>query len=864
MTSPTATHSNLQECRTYLNAAERLIRTAARAVCSFFVQTSGDPPFIGFLRDSLVTKEALKPSTGGLAVAASLFEIAPELCYVHSSTDTSTDTLKQCRDMSRDFYVDLARKIPIREAFGPFNALTFSVAAYLSAAQLPVAQWTARTAFFNAMNLDYFLKKNWPLLENVDKAHPYVAYGVLRAALEFESQVRCQKLLDFLKDQELVEAANVDIQGPSPDGIKQKFGELTEILTKGERIETLWKNAVINFEEKAAQYLWGQTSYAPRQNGSKLDSLEYDPVGSCFALNILERCAVVLHKGSAVQYLLGARGTLIQRSIQNILEATSASGALPNGVPFSYNPRGMGAFVTSVSGLAALARFLCRLLQNARRNGYPSSDVLVRLFSENTSTFHNLFALAAVFDSSPRYCDITTNPDLGIIDGKKLYGWWTDRAPSDKQVGSWITIEVFLFAVYLREVIQEFAQLLVLRKYGGVWPSSEPAWPYDPDIDFRRGAPVKIDSGNYLRDPDEGEVGKLLDDPDSPDAPPVVFLHQSFRNFMISGKDEASPEWQQEVSSVLLFGPPGTAKTTTIKSLAQKLGWHFLELTPSNFIIDGMELIEQRAKDIFDDLNLLRETVILFDELDSIFIDRELLESGNIVNFLVPAMLPKLQALAHRAKRQRLLIAIATNFYDRLDPAVVRRGRIDKHLLVLPYNHSARVRFIKDYCKVEKLQPMFEQQIREQTALYVFEELKQLAALAKSGGWYSGSSKPPDKFPPAAIGPMLYMSRIPKDATQDLTHIRSTQRLAVEVCGVVQRLKEKPRALHNDGVQNLISHLASLQKYLTKTEKELGWQSLCQRLLTALKAAQTSERPRTRAKRQKSGRRSLKKKSLRR
>ncbi len=101
------------------------------------------------------------------------------------------------------------------------------------------------------------------------------------------------------------------------------------------------------------------------------------------------------------------------------------------------------------------------------------------------------------------------------------------------------------------------------------------------------------------------------------------------------GKEKAYPDWKQDVSSVLLFGPPGTAKTTTVKSLAQKLGWHFLELTPSNFIIDGLELIEQRAKDIFDDLSSLRETVILFDELDSIFIDRELLEHGSIVNFLV-------------------------------------------------------------------------------------------------------------------------------------------------------------------------------------------------------------------------------------
>ncbi len=56
------------------------------------------------------------------------------------------------------------------------------------------------------------------------------------------------------------------------------------------------------------------------------------------------------------------------------------------------------------------------------------------------------------------------------------------------------------------------------------------------------------------------------------------------------------------------------------------------------------------------------------------------------------------------------------------------------------------------------------------------------------------------------------MSRIPKDAARDLTHIRSTQRLAVEVCGVVQRLKQEPRsALQGDSVKALINHLSELR-----------------------------------------------------
>ena len=195
---------------------------------------------------------------------------------------------------------------------------------------------------------------------------------------------------------------------------------------------------------------------------------------------------------------------------------------------------------------------------------------------------------------------------------------------------------------------------------------------------------------------------------------------------------EDGDTWLQTISSVLLYGPPGTSKSTIVKSLAQALHWHFLELTPSNFIIGGMELIEQKAKDIFDDLSHLRETVILFDELDSIFIDRERLDHASIISFLVPAMLPKLQALARRARRQRLLIAVATNFYDRLDPAMVRRGRIDKHLLVLPYNESARLLFVRNSLPEAKIDGIRDQFL-EMTRLFVFEEMKEIVHVAPAG-----------------------------------------------------------------------------------------------------------------------------------
>lgn len=128
------------------------------------------------------------------------------------------------------------------------------------------------------------------------------------------------------------------------------------------------------------------------------------------------------------------------RSIQHTLEAMSPTGTLPYGVPFSYDPRGTGAFPISASGLAALARFLSRLLRSARRLGYPSSDFLTGLSNIGVVAFPKLFSPCSFFESSCRTCA----SEDGRLKPKSLCGWSTDRAPSHNRLESWVTIEVFL------------------------------------------------------------------------------------------------------------------------------------------------------------------------------------------------------------------------------------------------------------------------------------------------------------------------------------------------------------------------------------------------------------------------------------
>ena len=129
---------------------------------------------------------------------------------------------------------------------------------------------------------------------------------------------------------------------------------------------------------------------------------------------------------------------------------------------------------------------------------------------------------------------------------------------------------------------------------------------------------------------------------------------------------------------VLLFGPPGTTKTTIARSVANGLKWPLVTLSPGDFIEGGLENIEAQATEVFERLHKLSQAVVIFDECDELFRARspkpDVEAIRGIAAFMTASMLPKLQDLHDRG---RIVIFICTNFIRSIDPAMRRIGRID-------------------------------------------------------------------------------------------------------------------------------------------------------------------------------------------
>jgi SpoVK/Ycf46/Vps4 family AAA+-type ATPase len=128
--------------------------------------------------------------------------------------------------------------------------------------------------------------------------------------------------------------------------------------------------------------------------------------------------------------------------------------------------------------------------------------------------------------------------------------------------------------------------------------------------------------------------------------------------------------------SALIFGPPGSGKSTVAKALAKKLKWNYVELSPILFLTKGEQNIIPRANEIFKRLVRMKETVIFFDEVDQLVKSREKASKKGSESsiWIVTALLPKFQELW---AQKEIKFILATNNIEEVDTAMMRPGRID-------------------------------------------------------------------------------------------------------------------------------------------------------------------------------------------
>uniref|UniRef100_A0A7C4LNU5 ATP-dependent zinc metalloprotease FtsH n=1 Tax=Schlesneria paludicola TaxID=360056 RepID=A0A7C4LNU5_9PLAN len=132
---------------------------------------------------------------------------------------------------------------------------------------------------------------------------------------------------------------------------------------------------------------------------------------------------------------------------------------------------------------------------------------------------------------------------------------------------------------------------------------------------------------------------------------------------------------------VLLVGPPGTGKTLLAKAVAGEAGVPFFGLSGSDFVEMFVGVGAARVRDMFQQAAQRSPSIIFIDELDAL---------GKVRGSGMPgghdereqtlnALLVEMDGFS---SDQSVIVMGATNRPETLDPALMRPGRFDRHVLV--------------------------------------------------------------------------------------------------------------------------------------------------------------------------------------
>jgi len=177
----------------------------------------------------------------------------------------------------------------------------------------------------------------------------------------------------------------------------------------------------------------------------------------------------------------------------------------------------------------------------------------------------------------------------------------------------------------------------------------------------------------------------------------MEFLKETLRDDVIKALNE--PELYKSYgitipNGMLLYGPPGCGKTFIAEKFAEEVGFNFVKIKPSDIQSKYINATQENISKLFNEAKENAPTIIFFDELDALVPIRE----GELHHMHATAVNEFLVQMTNCSEADIFIIA-ATNRPERIDPAMLRTGRIDKIIYLPPPDEVARQELFKIYLK---------------------------------------------------------------------------------------------------------------------------------------------------------------------
>jgi len=144
----------------------------------------------------------------------------------------------------------------------------------------------------------------------------------------------------------------------------------------------------------------------------------------------------------------------------------------------------------------------------------------------------------------------------------------------------------------------------------------------------------------------------------------------------------------EAAKGVLLYGPPGTGKTLMAKAIANEANSNFISIKGPELLNKYVGESEKGVREVFEKARSNAPTVVFFDEIDSIAGERGRgMGDSGVGERVVSQLLTELDGLE---ELEDVVVIATTNRPDLIDSALLRPGRLDRHVHVPVPDGDAR------------------------------------------------------------------------------------------------------------------------------------------------------------------------------
>ena len=157
----------------------------------------------------------------------------------------------------------------------------------------------------------------------------------------------------------------------------------------------------------------------------------------------------------------------------------------------------------------------------------------------------------------------------------------------------------------------------------------------------------------------------------------------------------------QAAKGVLMYGPPGTGKTLLAKAIANEAQSNFISIKGPELLNKYVGESEKGVREVFEKARSNAPTVVFFDEIDSIAGERgQRSGDSGVGERVVSQLLTELDGLE---ELEDVVVIATTNRPDLIDPALLRPGRLDRHVHVPVPDAGAREKIFEVHSRDKPL-----------------------------------------------------------------------------------------------------------------------------------------------------------------